>query len=55
MKESNSKGSLFDMKHKLHDIQHNKQYLEKKIYEYERKLNELKGSGGDNTFGNTNS
>ena len=43
LKESNSKGSLYDMKHKLQDIQHNKQYLEKKIYEYEKKLNELKG------------
>eukprot|EP00347_Sterkiella_histriomuscorum_P016763 403351945 len=44
LENSQSKGSLIDMKHKLQDIQHNKQYLEKKIYEYERKLNELKGA-----------
>lgn len=43
MKESVSKNSLIEMKNKLQDIQHNKQYLEQKIYEYERKLNELKG------------
>ena len=37
------KGNLLDMRHKLSDIQNNKTFLEKKIYEYERKLNELKG------------
>ena len=39
------------MKHKLQDIQHNKQYLEKKIYEYEKKLNELKGTSTQNVQG----
>jgi len=34
------------MKHKLNDIQHNKQYLEKKIQEYEKKLHELRGGPG---------
>jgi hypothetical protein len=43
LQPSTSKSHLTDMKHKLHDIQNNKQYLEKKIYEYEKKLNELKG------------
>lgn len=38
-----SKSSMFDMKHKLQDIQHNKNYLEKKIHEYEKKLNDLRG------------
>jgi hypothetical protein len=37
------KNSLVDMKSKLQDIQNNKMYLEKKIYEYEKKLTELKG------------
>jgi hypothetical protein len=31
------------MKSKLQDIQNNKMFLEKKIYEYEKKLTELKG------------
>ena len=39
------------MKHKLQDIQHNKHYLEKKIGEYERKLDDLKG--GPNTHDGT--
>lgn len=43
------------MKHKLQDIQHNKQYLEKKIHEYERKLNELKGGSNPDTRLNQNS
>lgn len=31
------------MRYKLFDIQSNKMFLEKKIQEYEKKLNELKG------------
>ncbi len=36
------------MKSKLADIQNNKLFLEKKISEYERKLNELKGINTEN-------
>ena len=35
------------MKDKLCEIQNNKQYLEKKIVEYEKKLTELRSFGGD--------
>jgi hypothetical protein len=41
------------MKHKLTDIQHNKQYLEKKIQEYERKLLELRGGALGNSIEKT--
>ena len=34
---------MVDMRHKLCDIQTNKMFLEKKIQEYEKKLNEIKG------------
>jgi len=42
---SGVKSNLIDMKTKLHDIQSNKQFLEKKINEYEKKLTELKVGG----------
>jgi len=44
------KNNLVDMRNKLNDIQNNKTFLEKKIYEYEKKLVELKG-GPQNSSG----
>lgn len=35
---------MSEMRNKLIDIQNNKQYIEQKIQEYERKLVQLKGS-----------
>ena len=48
------KGNLNDMRHKLQDIQNNKTFLEKKIYEYEKKLSELKGNGSNNNTSSNN-
>jgi hypothetical protein len=43
---------MSEMRNKLIDIQNNKQYIEQKIHEYERKLVQLKGTSTTLTLGN---